>query len=77
MYRCEFSGVKGSDMSDQRIGKPGKVAIALAIIAGLLALSRVLYNYTQSGEWDIGKLALGIGIPCLIYAIVKSSASKK
>jgi hypothetical protein len=64
-------------MAYQRISKTGKVAIVLAIIAGVLALSRALYNYNQSGEWDIGKIALGIGIPCLIYAIIKSAASKK
>jgi hypothetical protein len=64
-------------VSDQSISKGGKLAITLAIIAGVLSLSRAIYNYTQSGEWDIGKLAMGIGIPCLIYAIVKSSESKK
>ncbi len=64
-------------MLDESISKTGKVAIALAIIAGVLALSRALYNYTQSGEWDIGKIALGIGIPCLIYALMKSAATKK
>ena len=64
-------------MSNESISKTGKVAIILAIIAGVLAISRALYNYSQSGEWDIGKLALGIGLPCLIYAIVKASAPKK
>lgn len=64
-------------MSNESVGKAGKIAIALAIIAGLLAISRAIYNYTESGEWDIGKIAIGIGIPCLIYAIVKSTASKK
>jgi hypothetical protein len=64
-------------MSDKSITKTAKVAIALAIIAGLLALSRALYNYTQNGKWDIGKIALGIGIPCLMYAIMKSAMSKK
>jgi hypothetical protein len=62
-------------MSDNGISKTGKVAIALAILAGLLALSRALYNYTQNGKWDIGKIALGIGIPFLMYAIIKSAAS--
>jgi hypothetical protein len=64
-------------MFDESISKTGRIAIVLAIIAGVLAVSRALYNYTQSGEWDIGKLALGIGIPCLMYAIVKGSASKR
>lgn len=63
-------------MSDKSISKAGKVAIVLAIVAGLLAASRAIYNYTQTGEWDIGKLALGIGIPALMYAIVKASASE-
>ena len=63
-------------MSDKRMSKTGKIAIALAIIAGLLALSRAIYNYTQNGKLDIGKIALGIGIPCLMYAIVKSAASR-
>jgi hypothetical protein len=69
--------IEGENMSDKSMSKTGKVAIALAIIAGLLALSRALYNYTQNGKLDIGKIALGIGIPCLIYAIVKSAASGK
>jgi hypothetical protein len=64
-------------MSDQSMSKTSKVAIALAIIGGLLALSRALYNYTQNGKLDIGKIALGIGIPCLIYAIVKGAESRK
>lgn len=64
-------------MSNQSISKAGKLAIALAVIAGVLAVSRVIYNYTKHGEVDLGKLALGIGIPILIYVIVKSSASGK
>ena len=62
-------------MANQSISKAGKVAIALAIIAGVLSLSRAVYNYTQHGELDIVKIALGIGIPCLMYVIVKGAAS--
>jgi hypothetical protein len=64
-------------MSDKSMSKTSKVAIALGIIAGLLALSRAVYNYNQNGKWDIGKIAIGIGIPCLIYAIAKSADSRK
>jgi hypothetical protein len=64
-------------VANQRIGKTGKIAIALAVIAGLLSLSRAIYNYTQHGEIDIVKIALGIGIPCLMYALVRSAASGK
>jgi hypothetical protein len=76
LVRAIFTVVEGENMPDKSITKTGKVAIALAIIAGLLALSRALYNYTQNGKWDIGKIALGIGIPCLMYAIIKSAASR-
>ncbi|MDX6614822.1 MAG: hypothetical protein QOD75_4008 [Blastocatellia bacterium] len=64
-------------MSDKSMSTTGKVAIALAIIGSILALSRALYNYTQHGNWDIGKIAIGIAIPCLMYAIVKRTASGK
>lgn len=64
-------------MSNESISKTGKAAIILATIAGILAIGRALYNYTQSGEWDIGKLALGIGLPCLIFVIVKATAPKR
>jgi hypothetical protein len=64
-------------VTTQRISKAGKVAIALAVIAGILSLSRAIYTFTQHGELDIIKIALGIGIPCLMYAIVKSASPGK
>ena len=62
-------------MANQSIGKTGKVAIALAVVAGVLSLSRAIYNYSQHGQLDIGKIALGIGIPCLVYVLIKSASS--
>ena len=64
-------------VANQSISKAGKIAIALAVIAGVLSLSRAIYNYTQHGEVDFIKIALGIGMPILIYLIVKSAASGK
>jgi hypothetical protein len=64
-------------VANQSLGKAGKVAIALGIVAGVLSLSRAIYNYTQHGELDIVKIALGIGIPCLVYAIAKNPTSGK
>jgi hypothetical protein len=64
-------------MANQSISKAGKIAVALAVIAGVLSLSRAIYNYIQHGEVDSGKIALGIGMPILIYVIVKSAASRK
>ena len=37
-------------MAEKRISKVGKVAIVLAVIAGVLSLSRAIYNYAQHGE---------------------------
>jgi hypothetical protein len=65
------------NVANQSISKAGKIAIMVAIIAGALSLSRAIYNYTQHGEVDIVKIALGIGIPCVMYVIVKSAASGK
>ena len=64
-------------MANQSIGKAGKVAIALGIVAAVLSLIRAIYNYTQHGELDVAKIALGIGIPCLVYVIVKNPTSGK
>ena len=64
-------------MSDTSMSTTGRVAIGLAIIAGLLALGRALYTYNQNGKWDVGKIALGIGLPCTMYAVVKSWSTRK
>ena len=64
-------------MADRSMSTTGKIAIGLAIIAGLLALSRALYNYNQNGTLDVGKIALGIGVPLLMYALVKSMSTRK
>jgi hypothetical protein len=64
-------------VSNTNLSKAGKVAIALAVIAGLLSLSRAIYNYTKHGDVDVSKIALGIGIPILIYVLVKGTASGK
>ena len=64
-------------MTNRNINKSGRIAIVLAVIAGVLALSRAIYNYAQHGDVDVGKIALGVGIPLLIYVVVKSSASRK
>ena len=46
-------------MPDRSLSTTGKIAIGLAIIAGLLTLGRALYNYNQNGTVDVGKIATG------------------
>ena len=64
-------------MAKQSISMAGKIAIALAVIAGLLSLSRAGYLYNQNGEVDVAKIALGLGIPALIFVVVKSTTRKQ
>ncbi|MBA3694145.1 MAG: hypothetical protein H0X49_00320 [Acidobacteria bacterium] len=64
-------------MAEQSIIMAGKVAIALAVIAGLLSLARAAYLYNQNGEVDVAKIALGLGIPALIFVVVKSVPRKQ
>ena len=64
-------------MAEQSIIMAGKVAIALAVIAGLLSLARAVQLYNQNGEVDVAKIALGLGIPALIFVVVKSVPRKQ
>ena len=64
-------------MAEQTLSKAGKIAIVLAIIAALLSLTRAAYLYNQKGEIDVTKLALGLGIPALIFVLVRSVSRKE
>lgn len=64
-------------MSDSRITRVGWIAIGIALVGGLVALFNVWSDYQKSGAIDWGHLALAIGVPLMIYVIVKSSATRK
>jgi hypothetical protein len=64
-------------MAEQSISMAGKIAIALAVIAGLLSLTRAAYLYSQNGEVDLTKIVLGLGIPALIFVLVKTTVRKQ
>jgi len=63
-------------MSDRKIGVAGRIAIGLAIVAGLLSLSRAFLAYSRTGAVDVGKVALSLGVPVLIIVIVKSASRR-
>ena len=64
-------------MNNQGAQERGKkIAMALAVLAGLLALTNVVLNYRSTGELDYGKVALAIGVPVLFYAILKSQGKQ-
>lgn len=53
------------------------VAVALAVIAGLLAVYNVVEDYRAAGEVDWGHLALAIGIPILFYGMARAASARK
>jgi hypothetical protein len=60
-------------MTDQPSSKANRIAIILAIIAFVLALSAALIKYIRFGEVDIAVLAAGIAIPAVVISIAMTS----
>lgn len=48
-----------------------KIALALGLIAGGLALSAALIRYVRFGEIDVAKIAAGIFFPLVIYSLMR------
>jgi hypothetical protein len=57
--------------------RTNQIAIILAIIAGVLALSAALIKYVRFGEIDIAPIAAGIVIPAIVISTVKARGSNK
>ncbi len=53
-----------------------KIAITLAVIAGLLQLVSVVLAFRKTGVLQYGKIASAIAIPALIYAILSAQKPK-
>ncbi len=64
-------------MAEGRIARIGWLAVGIAVVGGFIALFNVVQDYQSSGPIDWGHLALAVGIPVFMYAIVKSSATRK
>lgn len=64
-------------MSEQSSSRARQIAVVLAVVTAVLALSAALVKYLRSGEIDIATIAAGIAIPAIIISIVISSSSKK
>lgn len=59
-------------MTQQRIGSGGRLAIGLAVVGSLVAAVNVGMDYRASGTVDWGRIALIVGVPAFIYAVVSS-----
>jgi hypothetical protein len=64
-------------MAEGGTSRAGRIAIVLAVIAAVLALSAALIKYIRFGEIDIASVAAGIVIPAIVISIVKSRSVKK
>jgi len=62
-------------MANGPISRGGWLAIGLGIVGSLIALANVIIRYRSSGDIAWGKIALAIGVPILIYAIVSGRRS--
>lgn len=64
-------------MDINRIGQLGRVAVGLAVIGGLVALFNVWTDFPKTGTVDWGHVALAIGVPVLMYALMRSAAASQ
>lgn len=53
--------------------KGWQIALALALIGALLALTNAYLRFQRTGQIAYGKIALAIGVPALFYAIIRAS----
>ena len=59
-------------MTSTRTNRGGWLAISLAVLGGLVALGREFVLYQRSGSADWGHIALALGVPLLISALVSA-----
>ena len=59
-------------MSDKQIGRAGWLAIGLAVLGSLAAIVNEVTGFRNAGTVDWGHIALIIGVPVFMYALVAS-----
>ena len=59
-------------MARSRINRGGWLAIGLAVLGGLVAIANEIVRFRRTGSVDWGHVALILGVPVLIYAIVSA-----
>lgn len=57
-------------MANIRVGRMGWLAIGLAILGSVAATINEIVSFRRTGTVDWGHVALIIGVPALMYAIV-------
>jgi hypothetical protein len=64
-------------MAEKRIGRAGQLAIGLAVLGSIIATVNEVAGYRDTGTIDWGHVALIVGVPLFMYAIVASSQKKQ
>lgn len=65
------------NMASGRLGRGGWIAVGLAVFGGVVALINEWMAYRRSGTVDWGHVALAVGVPSLMYAIVRSTSGRR
>jgi hypothetical protein len=60
----------------ERVGTTGRLAILLAVLGGIAALINETLDYRRTGSVDWGHVALALGVPFLMYVIVRTSSAR-
>jgi hypothetical protein len=60
----------------EQITRIGWLAVGLAVLGSLVAIVNEIMGYQRTGAVDWGHVALIIGVPLIMYAIVSSTARK-
>ena len=61
-------------MAGHGISPGGRLAIGLAILGSLIALANQALRYRSGDGVDWGHVALALGVPILMYGIVKGAS---
>ena len=60
-----------------KITRGGWLAIGLAVVGSLVAVVNEVVSYRRSGVVDWGDVALALGVPLFIYAVVKAPSTRQ
>lgn len=64
-------------MTGSRITRLGWLAIGLAVVGSVVALVNEAASYHRSGVLDWGHVALALGVPLFMYAIVGGVSGRR
>ncbi len=64
-------------MGNGRLTRSGWLAVGLGVLGSVVAFINEWTAYRRSGTVDWGHVALAVGVPFLLYAIVRRGAARR